>query len=114
TFLGGSSTDHGLGIAVDGAGNSYVTGMTFSSNFPTAGALQSGNNGDYDVFITKLNAAGNRVYSTYLGGSGDDRGFGIAIDSAGQAYITGYTASAAFPTRNAAQATIGGGIDAFV
>jgi hypothetical protein len=80
TYLGGSGEDLGNGIAVDSSGNAYVTGRTTSTNFPTANALYAANGGD--AFVAKLNAAGSAlVYSTYLGGSGDDGGNGIAVDS---------------------------------
>jgi uncharacterized protein (TIGR03437 family) len=116
TYLGGSGDDSGYGIAVDSSGNAYVTGYTFSSNFPAANPLQASNRGNMDVFVTKLNAAGSAlVYSTYLGGSGDDSGHGIAVDSSGSAYVTGYTTSSNFPTANALQPSYGGGkCDAFV
>jgi len=98
TYLGGSGGDIGYGIAVDSAGNAYVTGGTSSSNFPTVHALQSHLNGDDDAFVTELNASGSAlVYSTYLGGSSDDYGRSIAVDSAGNAYVTGYTESTDFP-----------------
>ena len=117
TYLGGSSRDHGLGIGVDSSGNAYVTGQTDSTNFPTANAFQAAFGGGYrlDAFVTKLNAAGSAlVYSTYLGGSGEDSGQGIAVDSSGNAYVTGSTQSTNFPTANAFQAAFGGTRDAFV
>jgi hypothetical protein len=118
TYLGGSADDGGNGIAVDGAGNAYVTGTTVSTDFPTANPLQATCAGISDAFVTKLNAAGNAlVYSTYLGGSRYDVGNGIAVDGAGNAYVTGFTDSTNFPTANALQATFGGGVngeDAFV
>ena len=92
TYLGGSGDDHGIVIAVDASGNAYVTGHTASSNFPTtAGAYQAVyGGGRYDAFVTKLNATGTAlVYSTYLGGSGEDDGYGIAVDASGNAYVTG-------------------------
>ena len=91
TYLGGSDTDVGFGIAVDGAGSAYVTGHTRSTNFPTtAGAAQTTNAGEFDAFVTKLDATGSGlVYSTYLGGSDVDLGLGIAVDGAGSAYVTG-------------------------
>ncbi|MCK4411022.1 SBBP repeat-containing protein, partial [Candidatus Bipolaricaulota bacterium] len=105
TYLGGSGCDRGSGIAVDGSGNAYFTGYTYSKNFPTQNALQSAYGGGYyDVFITKLNSTGSAlIYSTYLGGSGYDRGYGIAVDSSGNAYITGITDSTNFPTQNPLQ-----------
>ncbi|MCS6895144.1 MAG: SBBP repeat-containing protein, partial [Bacteroidia bacterium] len=91
----GSDPDGGLGIAVDGSGQAYVTGGTESPDYSvTTGAIQTTKGGNGDVFVTKLNAAGNRlVYSTYLGGSREDLGFGIAVDGSGQAYVTGETGS---------------------
>ena len=104
TYLGGSSSDYGYAIALDGAGNAFVTGQANSANFPTtAGAFDTSRNGNYDAFVTKLNAAGSALaYSTYLGGSGgaipEDWGNGIAVDGAGSAYVTGDTDSSDFPT----------------
>ena len=117
TFLGGGSSDIGHGIAVDGAGSAYVTGWTASSNFPLLSASQGvlAGAGTSDAFVTKLDAAGVRVYSTYLGGSNNDEGRGIAVDGAGAAYITGRTASTNFPVLAASQVAFGGGLfDAFV
>ncbi len=116
TYLGGSGTDFGLGIAVDAAGSAYVTGATSSTNFPTASPLQAANGGGFDAFVSKLNAAGSGlVYSTYLGGSSSDQGIGIAVDAAGSAYVTGLTGSSNFPTASPLQAAFGGGFaDAFV
>ncbi len=115
TYLGGSNNDGGNGIAVDGAGNAYVTGQTWSANFPTLNAIQGSLIGTMNVFVTKINAAGSAyIYSTYLGGSGGDYGTSIAVDNSGNAYITGYAASTNFPTFNAIQGTLGGSSDAFV
>jgi hypothetical protein len=115
TYLGGSGNDWGAGIAADAAGNAYVTGYTYSTDFPTMSPLQPASGGPMDAFVTKLNAAGSAfVYSTYLGGGGDDYGYGIAVDAAGNAYVTGYTTSTDFPTMNPLQATFGGIFDAFV
>jgi CSLREA domain-containing protein len=99
TYLGGSSTDNGYAIAVDSSGNAYITGLTTSSNFPTLNPIQPTNGGFAgDAFVTKLNSLGSGlVYSTYLGGSGIDSGRGIAVDSTGNAYVTGSTSSAEFP-----------------
>jgi hypothetical protein len=120
TYLGGSGSsvggENGNAIAVDNTGNAYVAGITYSSNFPvTTGAYQTTNlsTGDntYTGFVTKLNATGTALaYSTYLGGSGTngegDSPYGIALDSAGDAYITGEAASSNFPTTTGAyQAT---------
>ncbi len=119
TYLGGSDGDRGEDIAVDSSGNAYVTGRTFSTDFPTVNPFQAalgGTSGDVDVFVTKLNAAGNTVvYSTYLGGSDEDFGPDIAVDSSGNAYVTSRTKSTDFPTANPFQATHGGGgLDGFV
>jgi hypothetical protein len=119
TYLGGSGRDQGYGIAADAAGNAYVTGETTSGNFPTtAGAYQSANAGGTDAFMATINSDGSAlIYSTYLGGSSADIAFGIALDTAGIAYVTGRTASSAdFPiTTDAIQPTYGGGLnDAFV
>ncbi len=113
TYLGGTGDDVGYGIAVDTAGNAYVTGNTGSTDFPTtAGAFQTTyGGGEFDAFVTKLNPTGTAlVYSTYLGGTGDDYGYGIAVDTAGNAYVTGVTDSTDFPTTAGAfQTTYGGG-----
>jgi len=115
TYLGGSGSDYGQSIAVDAAGNAYVTGATTSSNFPTQNPEQGTLGGAQNVFVTKFSAAGIFVYSTYLGGNGMDSGAGIAIDSTGNAYVTGQTSSTNFPTLNASQSTYGtGSSDAFV
>ncbi|MBI5635246.1 MAG: SBBP repeat-containing protein, partial [Nitrospirae bacterium] len=115
TYLGGNGDDAGFGITIDASGNSYVTGYTLSTDFPTASALQGSNAGVYDVFVTKINSDGSGpVYSTYLGGADHDEGAGIKVDSSGNAYITGYTASSDFPTASALQGTKTGGFDAFI
>lgn len=120
TFLGGSTNDYGAACAVDGDGNAFVTGWTSSNDFPTANAYQPAHGGgNYDAFVSKLNLNGSSsiVYSTYLGGSGnDDAGYGIAVDTSKAAYVTGETDSADFPTTpNAYQRVSPGGYsDAFV
>ncbi len=102
TFLGGSFYDHGRSIAVDRTGNAYVTGATLSSDFPsTTGVFDTSYNGYWDAFVAQLNPTGSSlVYSTFLGGSlGHDEGWDIAIDGAGNAYVTGETESADFHIR---------------
>jgi uncharacterized repeat protein (TIGR01451 family) len=123
TYLGGNGRDQGYGIALDAYGNAYVTGLTTSTNFPTAGPLQPTGGDDgfgtLDAFVAKLNAAGSAlVYATYLGGKGADEGHAIALDGAGNAYVTGVTSSIDFPTADPLQPTGGdngfGLTDAFV
>jgi uncharacterized repeat protein (TIGR01451 family) len=113
TYLGGSREDQANGIAVDSAGNAYVTGVTDSTNFPTVNPFQGASAGSPDAFVTKLSPTGSTlVYSTYLGGSIQDKGYGIAVDSAGNAYVTGNTYSTNFPTKNPFQGAKAGGPDA--
>jgi Beta-propeller repeat len=122
TYLGGSGRDFGSGIAVDPSGNVYVTGFANSFDFPTVNALQPVSHGCCGPdggtgFVAKLNPAGSAlVYSTFLGGFGDDSGDAIAADAAGNAYVTGATQSTDFPTAHPLQATLGtdAGSDAFV
>lgn len=118
TYIGGNASDYGAGIAIDGSGNAYITGRTASSNFPTtSGAFQSNyGGGNEDAFVTKLNASGSSlIYSTYLGGSSDEIGFGLTLDGNGNAYVTGYTSSTNFPVSSGAyQTTIDVGTDVFV
>lgn len=113
TYLGGSGDDDSGGIGVDSSGNAYVTGTTTSLNFPTSGASQTTLNGVQDVFVTKLNPTGSAlVYSTYLGGSGNEQGRGIAVDASGNAYVTGITKSSNFPTTPGAfKTTLGSAFD---
>jgi Beta-propeller repeat. len=115
TFVGGSGVEQGTSIAVDAAGNAYITGYTMSTDFPLAGALDRslGKRGDVDVFVSKLNPSGTAlVWSTYIGGStGVDRAVGIAVDASGSAYITGQTSGSDFPTSATAwqKADVAGG-----
>jgi hypothetical protein len=107
TYLGGRSYDYSKGIALDGSGNVYVTGSTTSSNFPSLDQYMAFQ-GSGDAFITKLDTtqdgASSLLYSTFLGGSSDDRGRGIAVDGSGNAYVTGFTLSTDFPIINQYQA----------
>jgi uncharacterized repeat protein (TIGR02543 family) len=115
TYLGGSGGDDLSGIAVDSEGMAYVTGRTASGNFPTKNAIQGGYGGQGDAFITKVNSSGSAlIYSTYLGGSGEDGGHGIAADSEGAAYVAGDTSSIDFPTQNPIRETYAGYVDAFI
>ncbi|MDP3000262.1 MAG: SBBP repeat-containing protein [Bryobacterales bacterium] len=116
TYLGGFRNDRAWGMAVDSSGCAYLVGESLSTNFPAANALQAVSKGNTDVFVTKLNASGTgMVFSTYLGGTDVDVGSGIALDVAGNIYITGYTRSAAFPTTAGVYRTVkSGGEDAFV
>jgi len=110
TYLGGSGGDVGYGIAVDSANNAYVTGTTSSINFPTTTGSQATLGGGIDVFVAKLNPAGTALlYSVYLGGGNLDRATGIALDSSGNAYLTGYTSSTDFPTTSGAYQTSNNG-----
>ncbi len=127
TYLGGSSYEFGRGITVDNLGSAYVIGQTCSTNFPvTLGALQTSYGGGAcagnvrgDVFVAKIDTGksglASLIYSTYLGGSNDEfPGENIAVDLAGNAYVTGGTDSADFPVGNSCQGTLGGAEDAFV
>jgi len=115
TYLGGSGNDYGFGIAVDGGGDVYVTAHSSSTNFPTLNAIQPTNGGGRDVTVTRLDASGQLVWSTYLGGSSHDSSQGMTLDASGNIYVTGYTESADFPVLNAIQSTYGGGFrDAFI
>lgn len=119
TFLGGTGPDIGVGIAVDSAGDAFVTGWTQSKDFPVVNAYQSQYASkilSYNAFVTKLNPAGNAlVFSTYLGGDATDQANGIAVDASGNAYITGGTDSSDFPTTaNAIQGGANAGGRGFV
>ncbi len=133
TYFGGASPSGAAGVAVgggitvDGASNVYITGGTNFTDLPVLNAFQATNKGGLDVFVAKFNPAGvtgtQLVYSTYLGGSGDDVGYGIAVDTTGDAYVTGSTDSTDFNitgpngstiTGTALQSTNGGGTDAFI
>lgn len=127
TYLGGSDEDYVFGLAIDGSGNAYVTGYTPSTNFPTTGgAFQPAIGGGFDAYVSKLNATGGGLtYSSFIGGSGNEGlssnggtelqiAGGIAVDGAGNAYVTGFTDSADFPVVAAWQRARAGGFDAFV
>src|SRR5437763_1703087 len=117
TYLGGGGEEQGNAITVDAAGNAYVSGVTASTNSPTANALQPAFGGGLsDAFVTKLSPAGTQlIYSTYLGGSGTDGATSIALDTTGNVHLTGVTSSTNFPLAHPLQGTFDGGdLDAFV
>ena len=119
TYLGGSGSDYGYAIAIDGEGAAYLAGYTNGESYTTPNAYQAVNAGGYDGFVTKLDPTGTGlVYNTLIGGAGDDKAKGIAVDAVGGAFITGSTKSAGYPvTAGAAQSTHaadGGQIDAFL
>ncbi|MEP6637332.1 MAG: PQQ-dependent sugar dehydrogenase, partial [Acidobacteriota bacterium] len=114
SYLGGVSDEKGYGLALDSSNSIYVAGQTSSTDFPVLNPVQAARGGSFDAFIAKVTSAGTKVYATYLGGSGDDRATGIAVNSAGNAYVTGYTGSTNFPTAIPLQLSNGGGTDAFV
>ncbi len=106
SYLGGSAEDVGFGVAVDASGNSYVTGHSDSANFPGPPTV-IGPAGGFDAFVVKINANGTLGYSTFMGGSGDDLGSAIAVDSTGAVYVGGITTSTDFPAIGGAQSTAG-------
>jgi hypothetical protein len=114
TYLGGAGTDAGYSIAADPAGRAYVTGFTNSPNFPLFGPAMPPGGGPSDAFVTALSPVGFPIYSTYLGGANADIGYGITVDTAGDAYVTGMTQSLNFPALNCFQCANQGGQDAFV
>ena len=119
TYLGGALNDHAAAIAVDGAGNAYIAGETFSANFPIRSAYQSSLKGAADAFVTKLDPNGALVSSTYLGGSGGsywvpEQVNAIALDAQGSVYAAGTTGSPDFPAAAGATLALSGPSDAFV
>jgi len=121
TYLGGSDSDEAFGVALDSSNNAYVTGYTYSADFPvTAGVYQNYQTSTWaDVFVTKVNPTGTDLsYSTYLGGSNSDFGMAIALDGSNNAYVTGYTAPGGFPVTAGAYRTVPGyasyGYDPFI
>jgi aldose sugar dehydrogenase len=115
SYLGGTGDDKAYGIAIDSSGNNiYLTGQTSSNNFPVLAPVQPAFGGSFDAFIAKFSSSGTKIYATYLGGTGDDRGTGIAVNSAGAVYVTGFTSSTNFPTVTPLQISNAGGFDAFV
>jgi len=114
TYFGGSGYDQILGVAVDGLGHAWVTGMTTSSNLPLANAFQTAPGGYENAFVASFSSSGSLLFSTYFGGTGPDSGNGITSDSAGNAYVVGDTQSPNFPVKQGAQSTFGGTQDVFV
>jgi Bacterial Ig-like domain (group 3)/Beta-propeller repeat/Protein of unknown function (DUF1573) len=124
TFLGGSSSDSAMGVAIDASGNAYISGTTMSSDFPAFNPLAAPNNtfqgsaGNGDAFLAKLNKAGSAlIVSTFLGGTGNDQANAVVVDNSGNAYLAGTTSSQDMPTANASQpanAGPGGTSDAFI
>jgi hypothetical protein len=115
TYLGGTAQSAVTALAVDASGNLYAAGWTEAIDFPVSNAIQAVNRGGVDAFMFKLNAAGNTLlYATYIGGRNDDRAAGIAVDSSGQVYLAGSTASTDFPLVSSLRPTLGGTRDAFV
>ena len=114
TFVGGSGDDQGLALALDDGGNAVVTGQTYSPDFPAIAGAYSYNRG-WDVFVLKLAAdGGSLLYSTFVGGSSDDQGSALALDSAGNVVVVGSTGSSNFPTSGAYDSSHNGGLDVFV
>ncbi len=115
TYLGGNDDTVGTSIAVDSSGAAYITGHTSALDFPKATPFQSSNNGGQEGFVTKLNPAGTAfVYSTYLGGSGNDLPTSIKVDSSGNAFVAGFTLSSDFPTTPGAYQRRGGARSGFI
>src|SRR5262249_3949073 len=116
TYLGGNDSEYGNGIALDALNGIFLTGSTMSSDFPTSrGAFQATYGGSWDVFVAKLAAPGDSIlYSSYLGGAGDDSAARIAVGPRGHAYIVGGAESSDFPIARPAQSTLRGSKDGFL
>jgi hypothetical protein len=116
TYLGGTQVDVAQSIQLDSSNNAYIAGYTFSPDFPHPSAEQGTIGGGADAFVAELNAAGSALtFSTFLGGSGDDRAYGLALDSSKNIYVTGATGSTDFPvTSGVLQSSLKGAGDAFV
>lgn len=121
TYMGGSLPDASYGLVLDKAGNCYITGRTDSDNFPVLEPIQGTLRGQRDIFISKFDADGALLFSTYFGGDGespsnrdDESAYGIAIDQFDRIYVTGYTSSPSFPIVDGLQFVFGGVEDAFV
>ena len=115
TYLGGSSFDDARGLALDSSGSAWITGYTQSSDFPLLNASQTALGGTADAFVAKLSPAGTLQFSTFLGGSSSDYGYGIAVDSSGNAYVSGYSNGGVFPTTSGVVSpSNSGSTDAFI
>jgi hypothetical protein len=115
TYLGGSGTDQAYGIGLNRQGNVFVTGDTQSTDFPTVKPFQAESGGGQDAFLVKLGVSGSGIlYSSYLGGNGDDHAAALAVDSTGAVVVTGSTFSSNFPVVDAFQPQTGGNQDAFI
>jgi hypothetical protein len=110
TYIGGSGEDSAYDLQTDSLGNVYISGYTYSTNFPVVNPVQATNGGNSDAFVTKINAAGSAiVFSTYLGGSSSDSARKMAVDALANTYTVGATSSTNFPVVNAYQSLFGGG-----
>jgi MYXO-CTERM domain-containing protein len=115
TYIGGDHGAYGYAITVDSAGSAYVVGATDSTDFPATGGFQRSLAGGLDAFVVKLAPTGSALtYATYLGGSSDETGYGVALDAAGEAFVTGTTSSSDLRTHTGVQPTFGGVADAFL
>ena len=113
THLGGSRFEAATAVAADAAGNAYVAGWTESPDLPASAGFQHSHAGSVDAFVAKIDPAGHLVYCTYLGGAGDDRAFGVAVDGNGSVYVVGSTTSRDFPIKSAFQQVLRGRRDGF-
>ncbi|MFX0205286.1 MAG: SBBP repeat-containing protein [Candidatus Hodarchaeota archaeon] len=114
SFLGGNSHDLAYAVAIDSADNIYISGCTLSTNFPVSGGNDTTANGDYDVFLVKMDPNGSLLWSTFLGGTLEDRGDSLLVNSLDQVYVTGETSSSNFPAFNSNDTTYNGGVDGFI
>jgi hypothetical protein len=115
TYVGSSSNDYAYQIILDDDENAYLVGHSYTSDFPMVGnSYDTTFAGNYDCVIFKMNSVGDLTYSSYLGGSSTDYGYGIAVDSSGNIYVSGMTYSSDFPTANAYDSTHNGNYDCFI
>lgn len=113
-YLDGNDSDYIYDLALDGPGNIYVVGVTYSSDLTTVGAYRTTLTGGEDVFVAKLTNGGTLTWCTYLGGSNYEEAAKIRVDAAGTIFVNGHTSSFDFPTKNAFDSTHGGSYDVFV